>query len=340
MGRNRRASRFHGVLVVDKPRGPTSHDVVARVRRAFDTGAVGHAGTLDPMATGVLVVAVGEGTKLVAYLTAADKEYEATLTLGAVTDSLDADGKVVAQAPVPALSLDAVAEAAQTFVGAGKQVPPKFSAIKVGGRPLYERARKGEDVEVPERDVFVHALEVARVEGDEVDFRVRAAKGFYVRSLGRDLAVALGTVGHLTALRRTASGAFGLAGAVPMALVEAAAGGDPAARGELEAALLPLTTAWSGPRAKLDQEGVVDARHGRRVQPMNVLERTPGDPKSREEVIALLDEAGEMVALAREDDAECLAIVRGFVSQVVPQVVSQSVPQVVAGRVDTGDGRG
>ncbi|MBW2464106.1 MAG: tRNA pseudouridine(55) synthase TruB [Deltaproteobacteria bacterium] len=313
---------------MDKLRGPTSHDVVARVRRAFDTGAVGHAGTLDPMATGVLVVAVGEGTKLVAYLTADDKEYEATLTLGAATDSLDADGKVVAEAPVPELSLDSVAEAAQTFVGAGKQLPPKFSAIKVGGRPLYDRARKGEEVEVPERDVFVHSLDVTRAEGDQVDFRVRAAKGFYVRSLGRDLAVALGTVGHLTALRRTASGRFDLAGAVPMAVVEAATGGDPVARAQLETALLPLTTAWSGPRATLDQEGVVDARHGRRVQPMHVLERTPGGPESRGEVIALLDEAGEMVALAREDDAECLAIVRGF------------VPQVAPGRVDTGDGRG
>lgn len=328
MGRKRRVSRFHGVLVIDKNQGPTSHDVVARVRRAFDTGSVGHAGTLDPMATGVLVVAVGEATKLVAYLTAADKEYDATVTLGATTDSLDADGTVVERAPVPECTLAEVSAAAVPFLGAGKQFPPKVSAIKVDGRPLYERVRRGEEVEVPERDVFVHDLEVKRVEGAEVDFRVRAAKGFYVRSLGRDLALALGTLGHLTALRRTASGSFTLAEAIPMEQLQAAAGGDEAAQGALRAALIPLTTAWTGPRLILDEAGVTDARHGKRVQPINVIEGVSGIAEVGDRVAALIDPTGEMVALARVDEFGSLAIARGFVPQSAPE------------RVDTGDGRG
>jgi len=298
------------VLVVDKSRGPTSHDIVGRVRKAFDTGAVGHAGTLDPMATGVLVIAIGEATKLVQHLTSADKAYEATVSLGEETDSLDADGVVVGRAEVPALSEDEVQAAAERFVGATRQRAPVVSAIKVDGRPLHERARRGEKVEAPERDVFVHTLTVQEIENAAIRFSVTAAKGFYVRSLGRDLAAALGTVGHLTELRRTRSGTFDLGGAVPADTVFRAASGEADAIAALEAALIPIADAWSGPKTTLSPEGVEDARHGRAVAEdrRDTLSASEGD------VVAMLDAAGAIVALGRLEGEGTLKVVRGFAS--------------------------
>ncbi len=300
------------MLVVDKERGPTSHDVVARLRKVFDTGAVGHAGTLDPMATGVLVVAVGEGTKLVAHMTAQDKEYEATIALGALTDTLDAEGEVVERAEVKRLTRAEVEAVAGRFVGAGMQVPPKVSAIKVDGRPLHERVRRGEDVEVPSREVLVHELEIRDVRPDAIDLRVRADKGFYVRSLARDLAEALGTVGHLSALRRLRSGRFDLAMALPMGRVLAAARGDESARDEVVAALLSLPRAWSGPRTTLDDDGREDARQGRRVV---ATRRGAIEPEAGAgDVVAMLDAGGAMIALGVVEEDGTLKVKRGFAS--------------------------
>jgi tRNA pseudouridine55 synthase len=308
--RRRRNADVHGVLAVDKPRGPTSHDVVARVRKALGTRAVGHAGTLDPMATGVLVVAVGEGTKLVRWLTADDKVYRATVALGAETDTLDADGEVVERAPVPPeLDRGRAAAVAARFVGTQRQRPPAFSAIKVDGRALHERARRGEEVEVPEREVTVRRLEILAVERDadgaRVELEVEAAKGFYVRSLGRDLARALGTRGHLTALRRLRSGAFGLEGAVSGALLERAAAGDEPAKAELRASLRPLAAACEGmPRVTLDARGVEDARHGRPIRASAVALEEGAEP------VALLDPEGRLVAVGKRERGR-LRVVRG-----------------------------
>ncbi len=290
------------MLVFDKPRGPTSHDVVAMVRRALGTRAVGHAGTLDPMATGVLVVAVGEGTKLVRWLTADDKRYRASVLLGAETNTYDAEGEIVARAPVPPLELDDVRSIAARFVGPIRQRPPAFSAIKVDGRPLHERARKGEAVEAPERHVVVHRLDILSVAEGRIELEVEASKGFYVRSLGRDLAVALGTLGHLVALRRLESGAFGLDGALDGEVLARAARGEEDARAEVHAKLRPLADACAGmPRVALSARGVENARHGRPID----LE----DARSLDEVasdagpIALLDGEGALVAIgARAGD--------------------------------------
>ncbi|MCA9529246.1 MAG: tRNA pseudouridine(55) synthase TruB, partial [Myxococcales bacterium] len=226
---------MNGVLVVDKPAGPTSHDIVARARRALGTRRVGHAGTLDPMATGVLVLAIGEGTKLVPYLTAADKRYVATVRLGSSTTTLDAEGTVDAEAPVPSgLSVADVERAAERFAGGYAQRVPAVSAVKVEGRRLHERVRRGEVVDAPVREVALRALEVRRVSGADVELALECGKGFYVRAFARDLASALGTVGHLVALRRTRSGAFDVRDAVPAAWLEAArlpkqqGGGSPA----------------------------------------------------------------------------------------------------------------
>ncbi|MAQ13745.1 MAG: tRNA pseudouridine(55) synthase TruB [Sandaracinus sp.] len=219
MGRRRKGGRgahLSGVVIVDKPQGPTSHDVVGRIRRALDTGRVGHAGTLDPMATGVLVIAVGEGTKLVPYLTAADKAYRATLSIGVATDSLDAEGERVGEGPLLAVDQAEVQRVADGFLGPHLQRAPKVSAIKVDGERLHAKARRGDDFEAPEREVTLHSVQILEVAPDRVELELRAAKGFYVRSFGRDLAAALGTVGHLSMLRRTASGAFDVDRAVAL----------------------------------------------------------------------------------------------------------------------------
>jgi tRNA pseudouridine55 synthase len=299
----------HGVVVVDKPRGPTSHDVVARARRALGTRAIGHAGTLDPMASGVLVLACGEATKLVRWLTNDDKSYRARVALGAETDTLDAEGTVVENAPVPALDLAAVESAAARFVGAIKQRPPIFSAIKVDGDALHRRARRGEQVEAPERDVSVRRIAILGVETDAIELEVVASKGFYVRSLARDLARALGTLGHLSALRRTQSGAFTLDEAITMDEIERARA-DELARRALLGRLIPLADACgSMPRAVLDPAGVRDALHGRAIELARAREAAPLAEGA--EPIALVDEAGLLVAIgAKRGDR--VAIVRGI----------------------------
>lgn len=298
----KRRSTVHGVLVVDKPRGPTSHDVVGWARRAFGTRSVGHAGTLDPMATGVLVLAVGEGTKLVRWLTADDKAYEATLTLGEGTDTLDAEGEVIETAEVPTLEAARVAEVAASFVGASKQLPPKYSAIRVDGKRLHEAAREGLEVEIPERDVVLHSLDVRVASPDELSLTLRSAKGFYVRSLGRDLARALGTVGHLTMLRRTASGAFGVGEAFDGERLRAAREDDDA-KTAAHAALMSLEDACRAmPAVHLTPEEAEDAHHGRPVRREAPEASAP---------FALFDPSGQLVAIADRSE-QGLQVVRGI----------------------------
>jgi len=213
------------VLVVDKPCGPTSFTVVRQVRRALARAwekaprelKVGHGGTLDPMASGVLPICVGEATKLAPFLLEADKEYEATLRFGVETDTLDAEGRVVATAEVGALSAAAIEAALDRFRGAISQVPPMYSALKRDGRPLHSYARAGEEVERAPRQVRVHALTLTAFEPpDAARLHVRCSKGTYVRVLAADLGRALGPGAHLTALRRTASGPFHASAALPL----------------------------------------------------------------------------------------------------------------------------
>ena len=198
---------LEGVLLVDKPGGFTSHDVVARLRRKLGMKRIGHAGTLDPMATGLLILLIGKATRISQYLTSLDKEYEGTLTLGTVTNSQDADGEVVTTLPVPAdLSRAQVEAAFQTFLGDQYQTPPMFSAIKIGGVPLYKLARKGEEVVREPRFIRISKIEILEFALPRVSFRVRCSKGTYVRTIAHDLGQKLGCGAHLSALRRTASG--------------------------------------------------------------------------------------------------------------------------------------
>ncbi len=203
-----------GLLVVDKPAGLTSHDVVARVRRLAGTRKVGHAGTLDPMATGVLVIGINQATRLLGHLLLTDKAYDATIRLGATTSTDDAEGEVIATAPTEEVSEDAIRDGLAAQVGDIEQVPSAVSAIKVDGKRAYERVRAGEQVELAARRVHVAAIDITRIERDpdgiSVDISVRCSSGTYIRAIARDLGSGLGVGGHLTALRRTAVGPFGI----------------------------------------------------------------------------------------------------------------------------------
>nr|WP_301539677.1 tRNA pseudouridine(55) synthase TruB [Nocardioides sp. zg-DK7169] len=202
------------MVVVDKPGGMTSHDVVARVRRLAGTRKVGHAGTLDPMATGVLVLGINRATRLLGHLMLTEKGYEATVRLGVATSTDDAEGEVLATTPAAHLDEAAVRAAFATQVGDLEQVPTAVSAIKVDGKRAYQRVRDGEQVELKARPVTVHELTVSDVrtvgEHVDVDVSLRCSSGTYVRAIARDVGVALGVGGHLTALRRTAVGPYDL----------------------------------------------------------------------------------------------------------------------------------
>lgn len=247
-----------GIVVVDKPAGWTSHDVVGKLRRIYGTRRVGHAGTLDPMATGVLLVGIGRATRLLRFLQDTGKSYRGEVTFGVATDTLDAEGTVLEACDV-ALELDAVRAAAGTFVGEIDQVPPMVSALKVDGRKLYELARAGEEVERAARRITVARYDVTDwTPGPRprATIEVDASSGTYVRVLALDLGAALGVPAHLSMLRRTAVGRFTLADARPVDAIEA----DPAA------ALRPIGAAVAAlPAVALDEAGVVDVRHGRKV---------------------------------------------------------------------------
>jgi len=208
------SNTLDGVLIVDKAPGMTSHDVVAIVRRALDTKKVGHCGTLDPLATGLLIVVIGRGTKIQDLLMSEDKEYVGTLKLGEMTDSQDADGQVTETRPVPELSRERVEEAFAKFDGDFYQMPPMVSAIKMGGVPLYKMARQGKTIEREPRFVHIFAHEIKNIALPEIEFRVVCSKGFYVRTYAFDIGNDLGCGAHLKALRRTKSGKFNLDHAV------------------------------------------------------------------------------------------------------------------------------
>jgi tRNA pseudouridine55 synthase len=244
-----------GLVVVDKPAGFTSHDVVAKLRKAYGQRRIGHAGTLDPDATGVLLVGLGRATRLLRYLSEAGKAYEGRIVFGIATSTLDAAGEVLDQRPM-AITRDDVEHALPRFLGDIEQLPPMVSAVKVGGRRLHELARAGQEVERAPRPVHVDRFDVVAFEPGPyptADVEVECGSGTYVRSLAADLGAALGGNAHLGSLRRTRVGSFTLAEARPLVDIEA----DP------PAAVLPLTTAMRDlERVDVDDEQVRAVRHG------------------------------------------------------------------------------
>lgn len=249
----------HGVLLVDKPAGPTSHDVVLRVRRALGTQGAGHTGTLDPAATGLLAVCLGDALKLQRWLAEGDKAYQATVAFGAATDTEDATGQVTERGDAAGLTEEALRAALPALTGELRQVPPMYSAVRVGGRRLHEAARAGEAVEREPRAVVVHALALLGGPGPPgpdglrlARLDVRCGKGTYVRTLAADLGAALGVPAHLAALRRTEAGQFRVDQALPLAEVEALAAGGKAGREALLARLVPPAEALPFPALTVD----------------------------------------------------------------------------------------
>ncbi|MFQ5328913.1 MAG: tRNA pseudouridine(55) synthase TruB [Thermodesulfobacteriota bacterium] len=205
-----------GILVVDKPGGMTSHDVVARVRRVLGVKKVGHTGTLDPMATGLLPLCIGGATKIARFLEGGAKEYRATIKFGVETDSYDAEGKVVAESDTSGVREETVIEALEQFRGKIQQIPPMYSAVKIGGTPLYKLARKGITVEREPKEVEITAIEVEEFAMPLLTMRIACSRGTYIRTLCHDLGRAVGCGAHLVALRRTRSGHFSLDDAIAL----------------------------------------------------------------------------------------------------------------------------
>jgi tRNA pseudouridine55 synthase len=278
-----------GVLVVDKPIGLTSHDVVQIIRRGTGIRRAGHTGTLDPRASGVLVVLIGPAVRLSEYVSASDKRYQATIRLGSSTDTYDAEG-IVTDSPtsIENVTEDQFDEILQQFVGEIQQVPPPYSAVKVKGRKAYEMARKGEEVELPPRTINVFSLEILEWALPEVVIDVYCSSGTYVRSLANDLGTALGCGAHLIGLRRTKSGRFTLRDAVPLRRLQ-----ESFDAGDWYRNLIPAAEALADwPMIELNADEVELVRHGHRV---------PADTDAAGWARAI-SQQGDLVALVELDE--------------------------------------
>lgn len=301
-----------GVLLVDKPRGVSSHDVVGAVRRALGTREVGHAGTLDPMATGLLVALVGEATRLSPFLSGARKRYQARLRLGVGTDSQDADGREISRQPLapalrealahttPSAPPEALASALEAEWARREQVPPEVSALHVDGERAYERARRGESLSLAARpvdvgDLCLVGIDTSDGEFPEIEVEIEVSKGYYVRAFARDLGASLGVPAHLTALRRLASGGFSVAEALPLE--------PPSA---LAAALVPTPRALRRAMASVDltAEGALRARQGKALGPGHFAAPPP-------EGVSAWFLGDEVVAVGEAKSGEA-RVVRGF----------------------------
>jgi tRNA pseudouridine55 synthase len=271
-----------GLLVVDKPPGWTSHDVVARTRRLAGTRRVGHAGTLDPMATGVLVLGLGRATRLLGHLALTDKAYDATVRLGVSTSTDDAEGEPLRTADPSAVTTEAILSAMAPLTGAIEQVPSAVSAVKVGGVRSYVRARAGETVELAARRVVVSTFALLRRRGDDLDVHVVCSSGTYVRALARDLGTALGVGAHLTALRRTRVGPYDLTAARTLEQLERS----------LDVVALRDAVTASFPRRDVTAEEAKLVAHGRRL-PASGLGPGP---------VGVFGPDGEVLSLVEERD--------------------------------------
>lgn len=287
-----------GVLLVDKPAGITSHDAVDFIRRAAGIRRVGHTGTLDPAATGLLILCLGKATRLSDHLIGLDKTYEGVMRLGVISNSYDLDGEIVEERPVPALSIDAIQEQCNLFVGEIAQIPPMVSAVKVGGERLYKKARKGEVVEREPRRVYVSEYTVLSYAAPDAKIRVRCSRGTYVRSLCHDVGQKLGCGAVLASLRRTMVGEYSLEDALPLS---AFTGPD-----VLSERLIPMNKALTLPRVV-----VLDARQslvltGGALSTSDMAEPCPVE----EGWVQILSEQGALLALGQAEHASAGVRVR------------------------------
>jgi len=261
MGRRKRGEVVNGWVCLDKPYEMGSTEAVSRIRRLFDAQKAGHAGTLDPLASGILPIALGEATKTVPFMMEAQKVYRFTINWGVTTDSLDREGEIIARSDVRP-TVEAVKAALPAFIGEIDQVPPAFSAIKVDGQRAYDLAREGIEVELKSRRVMIHAAAVTDApDADHLEITMRTGKGVYVRSLARDLAAALGAEGHVSALRRERVGPFSIENAVTLDSLE-----EMVHRGAASEGLLPVATALDDiPELAVTDQDAFSLRQGRPI---------------------------------------------------------------------------
>lgn len=284
-----------GFLNIDKPLGMTSHDVVNRVRRAMGTKQVGHAGTLDPLATGVLIVCVGAATRLSEYVMSETKAYRAVVHLGVETDTYDAEGQVLSTADTSAITREQVDRALDAFRGDIQQIPPMYSAIKQDGRKLYELARKGQTVDVPPRAVTIHSIDILDWRTTEsqqlqVTLDISCTAGTYIRSIAHDLGAALGVGAHLAALSRTASGSFRLAQATPLDTLVSS-------EDKVNYLIAPAAALANHPSMRVDAAQIADLVHGRAID--------AGDAEAVNAAAAVImayDETDRLVAVLAHRD--------------------------------------
>ena len=279
----------NGILNINKPTGMTSHDVVAIVRKISGESRVGHAGTLDPMATGVLLVCIGQATRVAEYLTDHDKKYRARVRLGIETDTYDAKGAVVAEQEVH-VSREQVEEALRGFVGKISQMPPAYSAIKQNGVPLYKLARQGVEVETVARNVEIYSIALNEFAAPDLEIEIHCSKGTYIRSLAHDLGAKLGAGAHLTALTRTMSGHFSLDTAITLDQLR-----DAFAQNYVEQFLNPLDEALLQFEAIVVEPGIV-----KRIQQGNAL---PCEREYSTPLLRVYSTRGELIALMEHGDA-------------------------------------
>lgn len=296
-----RVARAHGALVIDKPLAWTSHDVVAKARGIYGQRRVGHGGTLDPMASGVLILLLGEATKLSPYIAGATKVYEATLHFGYSTATLDADGAETARSELRPgwLALPALERALEAEHQRTEQVPPAYSAIKLAGQKAYAMARRGEAPELLPRPVVVHGLEILDANDSQARVRLRVSKGYYVRSFARDVCTSLGIEGHLGALRRTQSGPFQLEQAWIWPLTDVA---RLIGLSELARCCLPS--------AVLSDEGTIFAGHGKPLLAAHFVQLPPD--ANQGEPFACFSSAGQLLAIGYHVGENVFRVLRGF----------------------------
>jgi tRNA pseudouridine55 synthase len=305
-----------GVVVVNKPSGPTSFDVVRRVKGLYKVKRVGHTGTLDPTATGVLPICVGAATKVAGFIAEGEKEYEATVRFGQITDTQDSAGRVLETRPVDGLSEDRVREALRSFVGLIEQTPPMYSARKVEGKRLYELARAGEEVERVPRAVNVDEARVTFFQPPDCGIFVRCSKGTYLRTLAHDLGMRVGCGAHLRDLRRVRVGPFGIDDSVGLDELMAAA---KESRDQLARYLKPLDRALADlAELRMDPQLSRRVAHGHTPGPAD-LSRLRAPPYPRGRRVRLVDSSGQVLAVAESDGVGTLKLLRVLAHGDLPQ---------------------
>lgn len=283
---------MNGVLLINKPIGITSHDVIAKLRKKFMIKRIGHAGTLDPFASGVLVIGIGVGTKCLQFLESLDKEYIGTIKLGSKTDSGDLTGNIIKTTIVNELSTIEITTVLSSFIGQQEQVPPMYSALKVKGKKLYEYARQGIEIERKARSITIHSIDLIEYNKDAqtLTYKVNCSKGTYIRTLSEDIAVKLKTLGYLTSLVRTRIGEFTIDNAFEI-------------EDELFDKLMPIKQALSHLKHYQISDYNLEkmAKNGRRIK-LNI----------EDELVLLLDSNGEPLAVYKRDDNNLYSSLRGF----------------------------